>query len=79
MTPDKSIINRLLEVREGDERTIGFYLTGLLQPFTKPFGDVSSDKEIHFAILESDVRVLIKAILSANFRHIENQLIIQSK
>lgn len=78
-TPDRAIINSLLEIREGDERAIDNYLTGLLMPFSKPYGDLVDDKAVHFAIQEADVKKLIKAILNANFRHIEYQLIANGK
>lgn len=68
MTP---IINRLLEIREGDTRGIDFYLTGLLQPLRETYADLHDDRKAHIAIPEDRVRELIKNILAANFRYIE--------
>lgn len=75
------IINGLLEAQEGDERTIDFYLTGLLQPLIKPYGDIdeANYKKVLFAVSEFDVRKVIKDILKANHRHIEMLQISDSK
>lgn len=59
------IINSLLAVVEGDERSMDFYLTGILQPIRKLYADIADDKKVEFAIPESEVRELIKNILKA--------------
>ena len=77
MTPSKAIISRLLEVNEGDERNMDFYLTGLIQPFLQPYADLENNKEVYLAISGSEVKSLIKSILEQNFRHIEMKILSQ--
>ena len=60
------IINRLLEVPESDERTMDFYITGLLVPLRKLYADTFDENKATFAIPEEDVRALIKKIISQN-------------
>ena len=74
MKPDRAIINRLLEIQEDDNREIEFYLTGLLQPFIRPYpplqfphGDLDK-KKVVLAIDVDDVRILIKNILNEHRR-----------
>lgn len=69
------IINRLLEAPEGDERSVDFYLTGLIQPIIKPYGDIDEQnyKKVLFAVSETDVRILIKDILKANHQFNNNK------
>lgn len=69
MNTSAAIINELLELPEGDEKSREFYLTGILVGIKKPYADLQDEKKVVFAVPEAAVRELLRDFLSQNIKY----------